>query len=46
MTLAATVECSLYFNHTLYRGNRVYKASTFDLNAFHSPNFPPLVNGS
>lgn len=37
-------ECSLYFNHTLYRGNRVYKASTFDLNAFHSPNFPPLVN--
>ncbi|KAI6022763.1 asparaginase-domain-containing protein [Pisolithus marmoratus] len=37
-------ECSLYFNHTLYRGNRVSKASSFDLNAFHSPNFPPLVN--
>ncbi|KAG2139034.1 asparaginase-domain-containing protein [Suillus clintonianus] len=37
-------ECSLYFNHTLYRGNRVSKASSYDLNAFHSPNFPPLVN--
>ncbi|KAG1725012.1 asparaginase-domain-containing protein [Suillus paluster] len=37
-------ECSLYFNHTLYRGNRVSKASSYDLNAFHSPNFPSLVN--
>ncbi|KAF9246423.1 asparaginase-domain-containing protein [Melanogaster broomeanus] len=37
-------ECSLYFNHTLYRGNRVSKISSYDLNAFHSPNFPPLVN--
>ncbi|KAH7889585.1 asparaginase-domain-containing protein [Phlebopus sp. FC_14] len=37
-------EVSLYFNHTLYRGNRVSKASSYDLNAFHSPNFPPLVN--
>ncbi|KIJ69086.1 hypothetical protein HYDPIDRAFT_123159 [Hydnomerulius pinastri MD-312] len=37
-------ECSLYFNHTLYRGNRVSKVSSYDLNAFHSPNFPPLVN--
>lgn len=37
-------ECSLYFNHILYRGNRVSKASSYDLNAFHSPNFPPLVN--
>ncbi|KAG2096335.1 asparaginase-domain-containing protein [Suillus discolor] len=37
-------ECSLYFNHTLYRGNRVSKASSYDLNAFHSPNFSPLVN--
>ncbi|KAL4077298.1 asparaginase-domain-containing protein [Scleroderma yunnanense] len=37
-------ECSLYFNHTLYRGNRVFKASSFDLNAFQSPNFPSLVN--
>ncbi|TFY57006.1 hypothetical protein EVJ58_g7290 [Rhodofomes roseus] len=38
-------ECCLYFNHTLYRGNRVSKFSSYDLNAFASPNFPPLVNG-
>jgi len=37
-------ECSLYFNHMLFRGNRVSKGSSNDLNAFHSPNFPPLVN--
>ncbi|KAJ2922997.1 hypothetical protein H1R20_g14095, partial [Candolleomyces eurysporus] len=36
-------ECSLYFNHTLFRGNRVTKTSSFDLNAFESPNFSPLV---
>ena len=39
------LECSLYFNHTLFRGNRVSKVSSYDLNAFNSPNFPPLVNG-
>jgi lysophospholipase len=38
-------ECCLYFNHTLYRGNRVYKYSNDDLDAFSSPNFPPLVDG-
>ena len=38
-------ECCLFFNHTLFRGNRVSKASSHDLNAFTSPNFPPLVNG-
>ncbi|KAG9318583.1 asparaginase-domain-containing protein [Chiua virens] len=38
-------ECSLFFNHTLYRGNRVSKISSYDLNAFHSPNFPSLVSG-
>ncbi|PIL24495.1 transporter [Ganoderma sinense ZZ0214-1] len=38
-------ECCLYFNHTLFRGNRVSKMSSYDLNAFNSPNFPPLVNG-
>ncbi|ELU44972.1 L-asparaginase [Rhizoctonia solani AG-1 IA] len=38
-------EVCLYFNHTLFRGNRVSKVSSFDLNAFASPNFPPLVNG-
>ncbi|KIO24076.1 hypothetical protein M407DRAFT_213396 [Tulasnella calospora MUT 4182] len=37
-------ECCLYFNHTLFRGNRVTKASSYDLDAFSSPNFPPLVN--
>ncbi|KAF8197496.1 L-asparaginase [Pholiota molesta] len=37
-------ECCLYFNHTLYRGNRVTKMSAYDLGAFDSPNFPPLVN--
>ncbi|KZS88370.1 asparaginase-domain-containing protein [Sistotremastrum niveocremeum HHB9708] len=37
-------ECCLYFNHTLFRGNRVSKISSFDLDAFDSPNFAPLVN--
>ncbi|KAK0210996.1 L-asparaginase [Desarmillaria ectypa] len=37
-------ECSLYFNHTLFRGNRVSKISSYDLSAFDSPNFAPLVN--
>ncbi|KAF5358517.1 hypothetical protein D9756_001360 [Leucocoprinus leucothites] len=36
-------ECCLYFNHTLFRGNRVTKMSSFDLAAFESPNFAPLV---
>ncbi|KAK0451113.1 L-asparaginase [Armillaria borealis] len=35
-------ECSLYFNHTLFRGNRVTKISSYDLSAFDSPNFAPL----
>ncbi|TFY65701.1 hypothetical protein EVG20_g5391 [Dentipellis fragilis] len=37
-------ECCLFFNHTLYRGNRVSKVSSHDFNAFTSPNFAPLVN--
>src|ERR1700730_9389816 len=41
----ALPECSVFFNHTLFRGNRVAKCSTYDLGAFNSPNFPPLVNG-
>ncbi|KAH6918395.1 L-asparaginase [Coprinopsis sp. MPI-PUGE-AT-0042] len=36
-------ECCLYFNHTLFRGNRVMKVSSNDLSAFDSPNFTPLV---
>ncbi|KAG8748770.1 hypothetical protein FRC12_013781, partial [Ceratobasidium sp. 428] len=42
--LCRLAEVCLYFNHTLFRGNRVSKVSSFDLNAFASPNFPPLVN--
>ncbi|THH10845.1 hypothetical protein EW145_g1047 [Phellinidium pouzarii] len=38
------VECCLFFNQCLYRGNRVSKVSSYDLDAFNSPNFPPLVN--
>ncbi|KAG6909635.1 hypothetical protein DXG01_016417 [Tephrocybe rancida] len=37
-------ECSVYFNHVLYRGNRTSKMSSYDLSAFASPNFPPLVD--
>ncbi|KAI5121020.1 hypothetical protein M0805_005966 [Coniferiporia weirii] len=37
-------ECCLFFNQCLYRGNRVSKISSYDLDAFNSPNFPPLVN--
>lgn len=38
-------EVCLYFNHRLFRGNRVSKISSFDLEAFASPNYPPLVEG-
>ncbi|EJD05684.1 asparaginase-domain-containing protein [Fomitiporia mediterranea MF3/22] len=37
-------ECCIFFNQCLYRGNRVSKVSSYDLDAFNSPNFPPLVN--
>ncbi|KAF8334233.1 asparaginase-domain-containing protein [Cantharellus anzutake] len=37
-------ECCLYFNHILFRGNRVSKTSSSDLDAFSSPNFPTLVD--
>jgi len=37
-------ECCLFFNHTVFRGNRVSKVSSADFNAFTSPNFAPLVN--
>ncbi|KAJ3933450.1 MAG: L-asparaginase [Lentinula lateritia] len=36
-------EVCLYFNHMFYRGNSVSKMSSYDLNAFDSPNFPPLI---
>ncbi|KAL5533266.1 hypothetical protein ACEPAF_5042 [Sanghuangporus sanghuang] len=37
-------ECCLFFNQCLYRGNRVSKVSSYDFDAFDSPNFLPLVN--
>ncbi|VDB96744.1 unnamed protein product [Peniophora sp. CBMAI 1063] len=36
-------EVCLFFDSQLFRGNRVSKMSSHDLNAFASPNFPPLV---
>ncbi|KZO95804.1 asparaginase-domain-containing protein [Calocera viscosa TUFC12733] len=36
-------ECCLYFNHRLYRGNRVSKVSSDDFDAFDSPNLHALV---
>ena len=36
-------EVSLYFSHKLMRGNRSIKLSALDFDAFHSPNFPPLI---
>jgi hypothetical protein len=44
--ISCFLECTLFFNHALYRGNRVVKASTSELNAFNSPNFPPLATGT
>jgi L-asparaginase len=37
-------EVAVYFEYTLYRGNRVYKQSSEDFNAFDSPNFPALAS--
>ncbi len=36
-------EVSLFFNNTLYRGNRATKADANGFNAFASPNFAPLL---
>ena len=36
-------EVSLFFNNTLYRGNRTTKADSTGFNAFESPNFDPLA---
>lgn len=36
-------EVGLFFNNTLYRGNRSTKADANGFNAFASPNFPPLL---
>jgi 60kDa lysophospholipase len=45
LPLLYQIECSLFFNHRLFRGNRVSKSSSTDYDAFSSPNFTPLVNG-
>jgi lysophospholipase len=47
--LLAVADCEvpeviLCFHHKLYRGNRTTKSSSVSLNAFDSPNFPPLGN--
>lgn len=36
-------EVCLFFNHKLFRGNRVTKVSASEFEAFASPNFPPLA---
>ncbi|VFP87112.1 asparaginase [Candidatus Erwinia haradaeae] len=36
-------EVTLFFNNTLYRGNRTTKVHADRFNAFASPNFPPLL---
>jgi len=36
-------EISLYFNHVLYRGNRVRKLHAMGFDAFDSPNYPFLA---
>ncbi|QHM71194.1 asparaginase [Mixta intestinalis] len=36
-------EVTLFFNNTLYRGNRTTKAHADGFNAFASPNLPPLL---
>ncbi len=36
-------EVALFFNNTLYRGNRSTKADANGFNAFESPNFGPLL---
>lgn len=36
-------EVGLFFNNSLYRGNRTTKARADGFDAFDSPNFPPLL---
>lgn len=39
----AIPEVAVFFNSKLYRGNRTTKVSTRSLQAFDSPNMPPLA---
>jgi L-asparaginase len=46
-TLTATMaipEVALCFSHQVFRGNRAQKVSLQELDAFWSPNFPPLLD--
>ena len=36
-------EVCIFFNRELFRGNRAVKVNSWGLNAFDSPNFPPLA---
>lgn len=36
-------EVAIYFEYTLLRGNRAYKRSSNEFNAFSSPNYPALL---
>lgn len=36
-------EVCVYFNNRLFRGNRTQKVNAVDLDAFDSPNYPPLA---
>jgi len=36
-------EVAIYFEYSLYRGNRTTKVSAFSFEAFRSPNFAPLA---
>jgi L-asparaginase len=40
---AVIQEVCIYFEYKLYRGNRSYKRSSNEFDAFSSPNFPPLA---
>ena len=37
-------EVCLYFNSKLFRGNRSTKKNCSELDAFDTPNYPPLAN--
>jgi L-asparaginase len=46
-TLTATMalpEVTICFSHQVFRGNRAQKVSLQELDAFWSPNFPPLLD--
>jgi len=41
---AVIQEVAIYFEYELFRGNRAYKRSSNEFNAFSSPNYPPLAS--